>query len=314
MFRLFATSLSCFALVACSSVSTQNPEGTVSTYYDYQLYSPNQKALSLDSLPKTLIDADVILVGEWHTHAGIHRFQTNLIERLATSRGIAVSMEQFSRDKQAIVDDYLSGEIGEQVLIKDGNAWPNYESDYRPLVELAKAKDLDVIAANAPKSFVRCIGRKGLSYLDTLDETQRSYLAQSIDTSNSAYKEKFMASMHHGKPEQTERQYAAQVSWDETMAESITHYLDQNPTHQVVHIAGKFHTEQGLGTKSSILKRNPNLNVVVITPTDKVDGLDNPNQDYLLHVLAPPVRYVQMENRMAAYKHLSKRNDNLDCE
>ncbi|NOH79417.1 hypothetical protein F0231_06640 [Vibrio sp. RE86] len=314
MFRLFATSLSCFALVACSSISTQNPESAVSTYYDYQLYSPSQQTLSLDSLPKTLLDADVILVGEWHTHAGIHRFQTNLIEQLKESREVAVSMEQFSRDKQAVVDNYLSGKIGEQVLIKDSNAWPNYESDYRPLVELAKANDLNVIAANAPKPFVRCIGRKGLSYLNKLNDEQRSYLAQSIDTSNSAYKEKFMASMHHGKPEQTEKQYAAQVSWDETMAESITLYLDQNTTHQVVHIAGKFHTEQGLGTKASILKRNPNLNVVVITPTNSITEQDNQNQDYLLHVLAPPVRYVQMENRMAAYKHLSKRNDSLDCE
>ena len=119
-----------------------------------------------------------------------------------------------------------------------------------------------------------------------------------------------MASMHHGKPEQTEKQFAAQVTWDETMAESMTRYLEQNPSKQIIHIAGKFHIENGLGTKASILSRNPNLRVVVITPTGDVIS---ESDDYQLEVLAPPVRYVQMENRMKAYHSLTKRNEDLSC-
>ncbi|MCV5900204.1 ChaN family lipoprotein, partial [Escherichia coli] len=87
--------------------------------------------------------------------------------------------------------------------MKQANAWPNYESDYRPLVEFAKQKNLPVIAANAPKSIVRCIGRQGLDYINKLDDDQRMFIAQAINTGSSPYKEKFMASMHHGKPEQT---------------------------------------------------------------------------------------------------------------
>ncbi|MDC5848092.1 ChaN family lipoprotein [Vibrio europaeus] len=313
MFRLIATSLSCFALAACSSSPLSSEQQTISSYYDYQLYTPEKQLISIDSLPEPLKTADVILVGEWHTHAGVHRFQVDLLKQLVSQgKDVALSMEQFSRDKQSVVDSYLASEIGEQVLIKQGAAWPNYESDYRPLVEFAKANQLDVIAANAPKPIVRCLGRQGVGYLDKLASSERQQLAATIDTSNSAYKEKFMASMHHGKPEQTERQFAAQVTWDETMAESIVNYLASNPSKQVIHIAGKFHTEQGFGTKASILKRNPNLNVVVITPTDLPVELEG--QDYPLEVLAPPVRYVKIENRMAAYKHLSKRNDDLECK
>ena len=116
--------------------------------------------------------------------------------------------------------------------------------------------------------------------------------------------------MHHGKPEQTEKQFAAQVTWDETMAESMTRYPEQNPSKQIIHIAGKFHIENGLGTKASILSRNPNLRVVVITPTGDVIS---ESDDYQLEVLAPPVRYVQMENRMKAYHSLTKRNEDLSC-
>lgn len=136
-------------------------------------------------------------------------------------------------------------------------------------------------------------------------------MAENVNTANSPYKEKFMASMHHGKPEQTEKQYAAQVTWDETMAESIVKYLAQNPNAQVVHVAGKFHTEAGLGTAASILQRNPELKVVVVNPTSEI-STNSP--DYQLEVLEPPIRFVQDVNRMAAYKHLSTRNDDLQCK
>ena len=229
----------------------------------------------------------------------------------SANRPLALSMEQVTRDKQAFLDAYLNGEIGEQYFMKQSNAWPNYESDYRPLVEFAKQAEIPVIASNAPKNIVRCIGRQGVDYLDKLDSDERSFVADDVNTANSPYKEKFMASMHHGKPEQTEKQYAAQVTWDETMAESIVKYLEKHPGTQVVHVAGKFHTEGGLGTAASILNRNPSLKVLVITPTENIT-LDG--SDYQLEVLEPPVRYVQDANRMAAYKHLATRNSDLQCK
>ncbi|BCG12345.1 ChaN family lipoprotein [Vibrio alginolyticus] len=302
-------------LTGCSSYTHTDSHATsaeVTSFYDYQLYTPSGEHIALSKLPIELQQADVILIGEWHTHAGVHRFQTDMLKQLTSyDRSLALSMEQFTRDKQPVVDAYLRGEIGEQYLMKQANAWPNYESDYRPLVEFAKQKNLPVIAANAPKNIVRCIGRQGLDYINKLDDDQRMFIAQAINTGSSPYKEKFMASMHHGKPEQTEKQFAAQVTWDETMAESIVSYLDDNPGAQVVHVAGKFHTEQGLGTAASILSRNPSLKVVVISPTDNVLS---DNTDYQLEVLAPPVRYVQDAHRMAAYQHLTKRNNDLQCK
>ena len=302
-------------LTGCASNAPTAP-GTVAdnvtSFYDYQLHAPSGEAISVNQLPPEIQQADVILIGEWHTHAGIHRFQTDMLKQLSSAnRPLAHSMEQVTRDKQAILDAYLDGEIGEQYFMKQSNAWPNYESDYRPLVEFAKQAEIPVIASNAPKNIVRCIGRQGVDYLDKLDSDERSFVADDVNTANSPYKEKFMASMHHGKPEQTEKQYAAQVTWDETMAESIVKYLEKHPGTQVVHVAGKFHTEGGLGTAASILNRNPSLKVLVITPTANIT-LDG--SDYQLEVLEPPVRYVQDANRMAAYKHLATRNSDLQCK
>ena len=292
--------------------STPAPSQAITSFYDYQLLSPTGSPLSLTDLPQEIIDADVILVGEWHTHAGVHRFQTDLFKQLsATNPELALSMEQFSRNKQTVVNDYLTGKVGEQTLMSDANAWPNYESDYRPLIELTKAEERDVIAANAPKTIVKCIGQQGISYLDKLDVDEKSWLAKNIDLSDSPYKSKFLSSMHHGDEEQTQKQFAAQMTWDATMAESIVNYLRDHPNTQVMHIAGKFHIENGLGTAAQILELNPTLNVVVISPIEKAS---NEGSDYQLEVLAPPKRFVKQENMMKAYKEIKNRNNDLICK
>lgn len=304
------------ALTGCASASIEPTTAKpVNTFYDYQLHTPQGNDISVTDFANTLSNADVILVGEWHTHPGIHRFQTDLLQALHLhSSNVTLSMEQFTRDNQDIVNQYLAGEIGEQLLIREGNAWPNYESDYRPLVEYAKTNQIDVIAANAPKTTVRCIGRQGIDYLDKLDTEERQWLADTISTQDSPYRKKFLASMHHGNEEQTLKQFAAQVTWDETMADSIVDYLAENPTKQVMHIAGKFHIENGLGTAASIKARNPELNVVLVSPTSKQNPLAENSEDYRLEVLNLPKRFVSHESMMASMKHIGKRNKTLTCK
>lgn len=292
--------------------ATKHAENKITTFYDYQLYTPQQQPISLSNWAKSALKADVILIGEWHTHSGIHRFQTDALKQLLTSdKPIALSMEQFSRDSQQVLDQYLKGEVGEQVLIQQGNAWPNYESDYRPLIELAKASNTDVIAANAPRPVIRCISQQGLEYLDKLNTGERATVASDIDLSDSPYKQKFMSSMHHGQPTQQLNMYASQLTWDATMAESIVQYLTQHSGSTVVHIAGKFHTEGGLGTAAQIKRLNPDLKIVIVTP---VETLISGSDDYQLQVLAPPMRYVKQENQLAAYKKMSHTAKPAECQ
>ncbi|MDG3088679.1 ChaN family lipoprotein [Vibrio hannami] len=297
----------CTGFNSPSGINKAQPE----TYYDYHLYNGNGQPLSESRTIEELSQFDVVLVGEWHTHPAIHSFQTRLLQQLhEESPDWALSMEQFSRDKQSTLDDYLAGNIGEQTLISKANGWPNYESDYRPLIEYAKAQQLDVIAANAPKPIVRCIGQKGLPWLDTLPANKREQVAINIDTSDTPYKEKFMASLHHGKPEDNINNYAAQVTWDETMAESITLYLNKESGSKVLHIAGKFHTEEGLGIAASIKRIRPETSIAVITPVETVSH-DSP--DYQLHVLTPPVRYVKKDNKIKAIHKIMERKKDNTC-
>lgn len=76
-------------------------------------------------------------------------------------RRLILSLEMFERDVQCVVDEFLSGSLPERDLVRDGRAWPNYHSDYAPLLGFAKARGLAVVAANAPRRYVSIAGRQG---------------------------------------------------------------------------------------------------------------------------------------------------------
>lgn len=320
-------SLSCISLlVGCSAQSASSPStinaipsavtaNTLApTFYDYTIRSPQGEVLSLSALAVQIQDADIVLVGEWHGHPAAHLLQAQLLAALySQNTNLALSMEQFTRDKQGVVDDYLANKIGEASLTKDANAWPNYISDYRPLVEFAKTNNLDVIAANAPKPIVRCIGKYGETYLNRLPTNERTWVAGSLTLAEDAYQDKFISSMHHGDEAQTKRQFAAQTAWDDTMAESMVNYLATHPNTQILHTAGRFHVEEGLGTASRILSRNPNLKVVMVTPVSSETVLKQGAPDYQVEMQPLPKQYMSKEKMIAAMTKIHGRNKSLQC-
>ncbi|MGF1702720.1 ChaN family lipoprotein [Photobacterium makurazakiensis] len=293
---------------------TQSTTPPPSTFYDYTIHSPQGDTLPLEALAAELKEADIVLVGEWHGHPAAHLLQAQLFAALyAQNTDLTLSMEQFTRDKQHVINQYLEGEIGEKTLIKEGNAWPNYISDYRPLVEFAKQNQLDVIAANAPKSIVRCIGQQGADYLEQLPAVERKWVANDLTLENDAYRAKFNASMHHGDEEKTKRQFAAQTAWDDTMAESMVNYLALNPNKQIIHTAGLFHVAEGLGTASRIKARNPELKVMMVTPVTEKANVAEGAPDYTVNVMPIPTSYVNEDKMKAAMKEIYGRNNDLKC-
>ena len=119
--------------------------------------------------------AEVVLLGEVHDCAITHKLQEILFARLAASRpaAAALSLEMFESDVQHVLDEYLGGLLREQDLMSDARPWSNYTAHYRPMVELAKAAGLPVIAANPPRRYVSAAGRIGPEVL-----TQRQWSAR----------------------------------------------------------------------------------------------------------------------------------------
>jgi uncharacterized iron-regulated protein len=142
--------------------------------------------------------------------------------------------------------------------------WPNYD-DYRPLIEFSKENKLPVIASNAPARYAYMVNRLGLSSLQKLDATGKSYLPPlPIDTATGLYLKKFNQIMggHSAMPGM--QMYQAQNLWDATMGWSIAKFIKTHSDYKVLQINGGFHSEEKLGVPSQLLHYASKIRVINI--------------------------------------------------
>ncbi len=228
-----------------------------------------RKRVDIDAkqLVADLAQCDVLFLGEQHDNDSGHQFQLDVIRELVDQGyAVAISTEQFERDAQGAVDDYLAGRIDEEHFRKVSRPWPNYEKHYRPIIEFAKEHNLPVLASNVPRRIATHVGEgKEIAVVD------KSFVPRSSTAPPDAYWQNFAATMkgHVGVDgaDKLKQFYASQCLKDDGMAEAITDYLAKN-SHQpkiVVHLCGHFHSDFGLGTVARVLQRNPLARVTVVT-------------------------------------------------
>ncbi|MBS3803513.1 MAG: ChaN family lipoprotein [Oleiphilaceae bacterium] len=297
-----------------------------SLYESLLLDSNDQKALTLTELTHELRDVDVVFIGELHGHNGAHLLQSRLQVALHQQRPRQIlSMEQFTADNQVVMDRYLANNIGEATLIEQGDAWDNYQASYRPLVEFARYHDLPVVAANAPAKIVRCVAQEGPDYLEQVDRSTHEWLPLEPFYGTPAYKEKFMTAMSHGSHgdearEAGQRRYQAQLLRDNTMATAIHQATKTHPDHQVLHLTGRFHIENRLGTVASLAHYAPHLTSRVVTPI-VVTNPDRPGisdghrekGDFLYILRSLPPEYRQADKRAQAMKERFSHQPHNPC-
>lgn len=102
---------------------------------------------SFDQMITRLNDFRVVFVGELHDDVISHKLELSIITSLHNADKFwNTSMEMFERDVQTVLDSYLAGNITEQVFLDSSRLWGNYQTDYRPIVEFAKANSQNVLA------------------------------------------------------------------------------------------------------------------------------------------------------------------------
>jgi uncharacterized iron-regulated protein len=291
------------------------------------------QALSLAQAADLLAGYDVIFLGEVHRHPAAHRAQMDIFRAIhERTPAVSLSMEQFERDVQPALDDYLAGKIGEYALAEKGRTWQGYGTTYRPLVEYAKEHHLPVIAANAPEEVIRCVGRDGLGFLDRMSAGARGWAAAEVHAGAGPYRDKFMGfamgDAGHGGGKKGDapsaaatRGFEAQVTRDDTMAESIFLHLQKNPGRKVVHLTGSFHSDNFLGTVERLQARAPLLKIAVVSPTDydKPDHLtltpsDAAGGTLVLAIRALPQPYATAEELKAAMKEQVTARKKTSCK
>jgi uncharacterized iron-regulated protein len=253
--------------------------------------------------------AQVVCVGEQHTNPHHHWAQWWILQQLlerAGEREHALGMEMFQRPVQGVLDDYVAGRIDAKQLVSR-SGWEQrwgYDFDlYRPMVELAAARGLPILALNAPSEIVKKVARGGLEALtpdernalpplELGDERHRAFFREATEGHGHGHGGHGGPGGHegqggHGGGDGFENFYTAQVIWDETMADAAAGWLASAPAgveRRVVILAGTGHCHP-TGIPSRLARRGVSaVSVLPVLDDGKggvADELVSPGGDYL---------------------------------
>ena len=309
------------SIVATISVAAQTPSATSVTtrqtivnaivaapgYAAHRVYDTKKKRLvDFEAMAADLAKADLVFLGEQHDDPRTHQLQAALLEAIARrhSGPIALALEMFERDVQPAVDAYLAGSMTEADFLLASRPWPNYATDYRPMIEFARANRWPVVAGNVPRRLASAVARRGLGALDSLSATDRALVAQTLSCPRDEYWTRFKATMGdmsgHGmqlSPDQVDqmvwRTYEAQCVKDETMGEAVAGAHTKLGA-LVIHPNGAFHSDYRLGAAARARSRAPGarMRVVSFVPVADLDRVDGKSRrklgDFVVFTLETP--------------------------
>lgn len=247
------------------------------------------KNLTAAQLASKLQKYDVVFFGEYHDQSEIHQYELELLEAMYKAKGakLALSMEMFEADNQSKLNNFLADTLSEENFLAASRPWPNYGTDYAPLVNFAKEKKMPVIAANVPRFLAAHVAKNNAS-TEGVEAQYQQWLPKHTYAPEGAYKDKFYAQMSSPAapmkmpPQRLAAVYAAQCLKDDKMAESIAAFADAHQNMQILHINGCFHSDAHLGTAQKLEALRPELKVAVITPLERKQKGEKPAGDFVV--------------------------------
>ena len=272
---------------AARSVTILNGDGSGSTNWSQAI--------------QKMAAADVVLMGEVHGHELGNAIQQEMFEDILTANHKAIlAMEFYERDDQVALDDYLSGLTDREAFEKaaNRNAGNNPWAHAR-MVDASKEAGRPVIAANAPRHYVKVARIEGFDRLRELNDNQRALIEIPEQTPQGAYRDRFIDAMggmaSHGGEEMIEGFLRSQSTWDATMAQSMVDgFKDGTP---VVLVVGYFHAQFPFEPGSSELidqlraraGREINIVTCITLPAthDEIQEDDRTIADFVVYVGEP---------------------------
>jgi uncharacterized iron-regulated protein len=206
------------------------------------IYNSKGKQTTFKALAKQAEVHQIVFFGEYHDNPISHWLEYELTTKLYEkhNKNLVLGFEMFEQDQQNLLNEYLRSELTEKHFEDSCRLWPNYETDYKPIIDFSKEKGLNCIASNVQRKYASLLYKKGRRSLDTLSnaiKTQMADLNFILDTSLSQYQEIKQMGGHAMGLNMVE----SQAFKDATMAKFILENL-QNYTH-VIHFNGAFHSD-----------------------------------------------------------------------
>lgn len=244
----------------------------------YVIYTSKGKKTNFQSIEKQALLADFVFFGEFHDNPISHWLQLELTQSMHAKfqSNLMLGFEMFEQDQQAILDAYVDGKMDEKTFKDSCRLWPNYDTDYKPLVDFAKENKLKCIASNVQRKYASLLFKKGRGALDTLAPTIKAQMADiqfQIDTTLSQYR----VVREMGGHDMGLNMVEAQAFKDATMAKFIV--KNSKPNSKFIHFNGAFHSDFHQGILWYVKNEKPNAKFLTITTVTQVemDKLDKEN-------------------------------------
>lgn len=246
------------ALLFSLSIYSQKPA--------YVIYNAKGKKVNYKKMLKDLNQKDILLFGELHNNAIAHWLELEVTKDLHKNKTILLGAEMLEADNQTQVNNYLNNVIDAKTLDTVARLWPNYKTDYAPLVNYAKENKLPFIATNIPRRYASLVYKKGFTGLDSLSSLEKSWIAPLpivFDSELATYKNILKMMGDHGTPELV----MAQAIKDATMAHFILKNYKPNTT--FIHYNGAYHSNNYEGILWYLRNKNSNLNYATISTVNQ---------------------------------------------
>jgi len=245
----------------------------------YRLYDGRGVEIGYQEMLDLCVQSDVTLFGEIHEHPLVHWLQLETTQDLIEIKkgDLMLGAEMLEADNQLIVDEYLAGLIGQEHVVNEAKVWDNYDTDYRPLVDVAKEHGLRFIATNIPRRYAALVAREGMKALERLsDEAKRSIapLPIPLDLSTPGYQHAMEIGMAHGAHMDARNFVAAQAVKDATMAYFIL--KNRGPKDLFIHYNGDYHSKNYGGIYWYLKRYDPEISIRTIASVSRdIPGFDD---------------------------------------
>lgn len=273
-----ASVLLSLSLVGCAGAAKPDPQ-TVDSIVRSQspplslVDGATGNPMSFEAFLAALRTSRVVYVGERHDQPADHSVQYTILRHVHRDEAsLAIGMEMFQVPFQEELTRWSAGQTDETALrqrTEYDQRWGFDFSLYRPILEYARNRGIEIVALNAPREVSYAVAEHGL---DSLDPEQAAALPD-LDLDNAQHRALFDAEFdvaEHGAEDAVDRYYEAQVLWDETMGSRVAETLNrpEGPAKMIV-FAGRVHVKRGLGIPDRAAKRGASPYAVVLPVTEE---------------------------------------------
>jgi len=256
-----------FAAVLTMCSSTTALADSEPFIIDLYMGEPVPQDVMLDDLSAVRI----VYLGEIHTIARHHGLQAEILRGLSDRElKLAVGMEMFSRESQPILDRWQTGNqsVADLIMELGREHWTNLQ-DYEKVLTLARERHVPIVGLNARDTLVRKVAHSGL---DALTESEKREIPEGVEKINPLQDRLLRLRLRVHKAFEKaslDRIVLAQALRDETMAETVSGFLDssEGKNRLMLVIAGSGHVNYGFGIPERVQRRNP-LPHRIVMPTE----------------------------------------------